>query len=109
MSFWNRVVVCERQVLHQSWGDIQKALGGKLNKDVKLFPYQINMAFFTCDCMLEATSVSSSGILEVEGQMEVLMFNWEHGLTRNHPKIVSYGGWLGISSLPLHLWTKKFF
>ncbi|BFG14753.1 hypothetical protein CerSpe_010270 [Prunus speciosa] len=108
-SNWSWVVVCERQVLHQSWDDIRKALEGWLEKDVKLFPYQINRAFFTCDSKLEAMTVTSSGKLALEGQTDVLLYSWEHGLKNNAPKIVSYGGWLGITGLPMHWWTKNFF
>ncbi|KAL6285927.1 hypothetical protein ACE6H2_010317 [Prunus campanulata] len=58
---WSWVVVCERQVVHQSWNDIRTALRGLLKKEVTLFPYQANRAFFPCDSKLEALKVSSIG------------------------------------------------
>ncbi|KAI5341891.1 hypothetical protein L3X38_009766 [Prunus dulcis] len=60
-SNWSWVVVCERQVLHQSWSDIRTALTSCLDKDVELFPYQINRAFFVCESKTKAMRVSSTG------------------------------------------------
>lgn len=53
--------------------------------------------------------MSNSGKLEVEGQTNVLLSSWEHVLKNNIPKIVSYGGWVGISEFPMHWWTNKIF
>ncbi|ONI14438.1 hypothetical protein PRUPE_4G281000 [Prunus persica] len=106
---WSWVVVCERLVLHQPWDGIRKAMEGRLEKNVILFPYQINRAFFSCDSKTEALKVCSSGKLAVEGQTDVLLYSWEHGLKNNIPKIVSYGGWIGINGLPMHWWNKEFF
>lgn len=108
-SNWSWVVVCERQVVHQSWNDIRAALRVVLKKDVTLFPYQVNRAFFTCDSKLEALKVSRIGRVAVEKQTDVWLFSWEQGSKNNTHKIVSYGGWIGISGLPMHWWSKKFF
>ncbi|KAL6279762.1 hypothetical protein ACE6H2_016643 [Prunus campanulata] len=108
-SNWSWVVVCERQVLHQAWSDIRMALSSWLDEEVELFPYQINRAFFVCESKTEAMRVSCIGKLVVEGQTDVLLYSWERGLENNIPKIVSYGGWLGVSGLPMHWWRKDFF
>ncbi|KAI5349821.1 hypothetical protein L3X38_002710 [Prunus dulcis] len=108
-SNWSWVVACERQVLHQTWSDIRLALTSWLDKEVELFPYQINRAFFVCDSKEEAIRVNNTGKLAVEGQTDVLLYSWERGLENNIPKIVSYGGWLGVSGLPMHWWRKDFF
>lgn len=71
------VVVCERQVVHQSWNDIAKAVSGWLEKEVGIFHYQNNRAFFVCDNMEEAQWRARVGKVLMEGSFDLLLYSWK--------------------------------
>ncbi|BFG29847.1 hypothetical protein CerSpe_161210 [Prunus speciosa] len=45
----------------------------------------------------------------MDGQPEVLLWCWEQSLKNNITKVVSYGGWIAVTGLPIHWWSKKYF
>lgn len=106
---WSRVVVCERQAVHQSWNEIAKALSGWLEKEVGISHYMNNRAFFVCDNLEEAQWCAKVGKISMDGAPDLLLFSWKQSLENNMRKVVSYGGWIAISGLPLHWWSQKFF
>ncbi|KAK9929417.1 hypothetical protein M0R45_026518 [Rubus argutus] len=106
---WGCAVVCERQLVHQSWKNIEVCLSRWLGREVELVPYQNNRAFFVCKTCEEAEMIAKQKKLPVKGQSDVILFEWVHGLTNNWKKVVSYGGWIAVKGLPLHWWSSKFF
>lgn len=66
-------------------------------------------AFFVCFSKEEVRKIASRGNIPLEGQPDLLLYEWIPGLLNNLKKVVSYGGWLAIKGLPLHWWISHFF
>lgn len=72
---WGCVVVCERQTVFQSWKIINRCLSSWLHREVDLFPYQNNRAFFACKNCEEAKRIASQRKIPLNGQPEILLLN----------------------------------
>lgn len=89
---WGCVVVCERQVVYQSWMSIERCISRWLKKKIHLTPYQNNKAFFVCFSSEEATRIANQGNIPLEGQPDILLYEWIPGFLNNTKKVVSYEG-----------------
>ncbi|KAK9938262.1 hypothetical protein M0R45_015012 [Rubus argutus] len=64
------VVVCERQTVFQSWKCIETCLSRWLGREVDLFPYQNNRAFFVCKNCEDVEMIVKQGKIPLKGQSE---------------------------------------
>ncbi|XP_070682041.1 uncharacterized protein [Malus domestica] len=106
---WGSVVVCERQVVHQPWREVEASLLKLLGMEIRLSPFQCNKALFVCQNEEEATKIAKFGTLTMNKLPDVVLSGWWDSINSNHRKAVSYGGWVALEGLPSHLWTINFF
>ncbi|KAK9922239.1 hypothetical protein M0R45_030713 [Rubus argutus] len=85
---WGCVVVCERQVVYQSWSSIERCISRWLNRKIQLFPYQNSRSFFICFTQVEATRIAIRGIIPLEGQPDLLLYEWIPVLLNNLKKVI---------------------
>lgn len=96
---WDCVVVCERRVVA-----VSEALSGWL-EEAELVPYLNTRACFVCESKEEVLWVARVGKFAMEDGPKLLLHSYEQSLRKNLTKVVSYGGWVAISRLPLHWWS----
>ncbi|KAM1796220.1 hypothetical protein ACFX11_036482 [Malus domestica] len=106
---WGRVIVCERQVVHQPWREVEDSLLNIMGRKASLVPFQCNKALFVCKNEEEAAQIAQIGVLSMIGFPEVELSGWWESIKPSERKVVSYGGWIALEGLPPHLWTNDFF
>ncbi|KAM7489698.1 hypothetical protein LguiB_027182 [Lonicera macranthoides] len=107
---WGHIVVCTRENLWDSWGDIQKSLSKFINNRVNLTPFQPDKALFYCEDEEEANSISKKKIVNIPGSFKVILLGWKQQEDQVWNKKVSCtGGWIEVEDLPLRWWTSEVF
>ncbi|KAM1811352.1 hypothetical protein ACFX11_028259 [Malus domestica] len=106
---WGSVIVCERQVVHQPWREVEDSLLNIMGRKASLVPFQCNKALFVCKNEEEAAQIAQIGVLSMIGYPEVVLSGWWESIKPSERKVVSYGGWIALEGLPPHLWTSDFF
>ncbi|KAM7473297.1 hypothetical protein LguiB_020540 [Lonicera macranthoides] len=105
----NRIMVCLREKVEDSWMSIQRTMNKFFKTNIQLKPFQADKALFVCSSEEELQKFASMNFAFLEGPLVIRFRRWDEEDCYRESKITCTGGWISVSGLPLNMWKTEVF